>query len=183
MFLQSFDNLSATARRLLEEVDERYTRLVVPPPPGRELDALRSLMPGDLFSAPVQRPTDAACALAGLWLLFDDLDRGHSIVQDIDSPTGSFWHAIMHRREGDFSNSKYWYARCAGHDVLARLAIDAKSLMDRVGGGAFSGRAMVDLVAGVVNRPDDPAYAVAVELQKLEWRVLFDHCVRAAVDG
>jgi hypothetical protein len=35
----------------------------------------------------------------------------------------SFWHAIMHRREGDFWNSKYWYARCRNHPALTEFVV------------------------------------------------------------
>jgi len=58
---------------------------------------------------------------AGLWLAFDFLDESHKISQDIDSPDGSFWHGIMHRREPDPSNSKYWWRRVGSHPVLDRL--------------------------------------------------------------
>src|SRR5438309_64877 len=55
---------------------------------------------------------------AGLWLYVDDLDRCHSICQDLPDPTGAFWHGIMHRREGDFSNSHYWIRRAERHPLL-----------------------------------------------------------------
>ncbi len=60
-------------------------------------------------------------ALCGLWLLAGELDRSHSISQDIRSSDGSFWHGIMHRREGDFGNSKYWFRRVGSHPVLEQL--------------------------------------------------------------
>ena len=44
---------------------------------------------------------------SGLWLYVDELDRSHRISQQIPDATGSFWHGIMHRREGDFGNSHY----------------------------------------------------------------------------
>lgn len=56
-------------------------------------------------------PESLACVEAGLWLLADDLPTCHRICQDIPTPLGSAWHAIMHRREGDFSNSLYWWRR------------------------------------------------------------------------
>ncbi len=46
---------------------------------------------------------------SGLLLLNDDLHASHDISQSIKTPTGSFWHAIMHRREGDAGNSNYWW--------------------------------------------------------------------------
>src|SRR4029079_6033740 len=60
------------------------------------------------------RDMPRAC-LAGLWLVYDFLDESHRISQDIDTSTGSFWHGVMHRREGDFSNGKYWFRRVGSH--------------------------------------------------------------------
>lgn len=60
--------------------------------------------------------------LAGLWLLAGDLDRSHSFSQQDASAEGSFWHGIMHRREGDFSNAAYWFRRVGHHPVLDGLA-------------------------------------------------------------
>ena len=58
---------------------------------------------------------------AGLWLYFDFLDESHRSSQEIETPDGSFWHAIMHRREPDAENSKYWWRRVGKHPVLSRL--------------------------------------------------------------
>ena len=52
---------------------------------------------------------------AGLWLLHDFLDQSHTISQDLETKEGSFWHAIMHRREPDASNSKYWWRIVGAH--------------------------------------------------------------------
>src|SRR5690554_1595201 len=55
---------------------------------------------------------------AGLWLYIDELDRSHTISQRMHDATGSFWHGIMHRREGDFGNSHYWFRRTGDHPVM-----------------------------------------------------------------
>ena len=55
-----------------------------------------------------KRPVSRPGLVAGIWLYVDDLDRSHTISQSLDTVEGSLWHAIMHRRESDFSNSKYW---------------------------------------------------------------------------
>jgi len=44
---------------------------------------------------------------AGLWLYHNFLDEAHEIAQELHTPTGSYWHALMHRREPDFSNPMY----------------------------------------------------------------------------
>jgi hypothetical protein len=116
---------------------------------------------------------DAEAMLAGLWMWVDELDRSHTISQSLHSPTGSFWHAIMHRREGDFSNAKYWYARCRNHPAVAEVS--------RRAGKPWEPNAFVDAVERLHARGEnDPGYADAVRLQRIEWAALFDHCARAA---
>jgi hypothetical protein len=44
-------------------------------------------------------------ALAGKW------DQAHKIVQAIEDETAYWIHAVLHKIEGDESNSKYWYSR------------------------------------------------------------------------
>ena len=97
---------------------------------------------------------------AGLWLYVDDIDRSHQICQDIPNQMGSFWHAIVHRREGDFSNSKYWLRQAGGSPI------------------EMPGYAPVRLVDAVsVARGDDPAL---LDLQRREWQEMFRHCAEQA---
>ncbi len=100
----------------------------------------RGKIDSDLSAFLVAHPTldledtvsDDAIALcnAGLWLLAGDLDRSHTISQDLDSAEGSFWHGIMHRREGDFGNAKYWFRKVGEHEVFAQLGIDPCEFVD-----------------------------------------------------
>jgi hypothetical protein len=58
---------------------------------------------------------------AGLYLWNGSLDRSHTIAQDIETQTGSYWHGLMHRMEGDYSNAKYWFRLVGNHPVMASL--------------------------------------------------------------
>lgn len=70
---------------------------------------------------------------AALWLYADDLERSHSISQSLDDATGAYWHGIMHRREGDFSNGHYWMRRAARHPLLqTRPDLDPDAFIDQV---------------------------------------------------
>jgi hypothetical protein len=108
-----------------------------------------------------------AC-LSGLWLLAGDLDRSHTISQDINDPEGSFWHGIMHRREADFGNSKYWFRRVGTHPVFQQIAELTPTYDDPFG--------FVDACSLV--KDDDPdSYASCQQVQWLEWQALMAHCI------
>ncbi|HEX3725872.1 MAG TPA: hypothetical protein VHV08_06500, partial [Pirellulales bacterium] len=70
----------------------------------------------------------AMCCLAGLWLRHDFLDESHAISQEIETSGGSYWHGIMHRREGDFANSQYWFRRVGHHPIFPDLCSAASQL-------------------------------------------------------
>jgi hypothetical protein len=171
------DLLSPLAHEIIKAA--KYDKLVVTggePAGSREL--LERVTPEQLLSGAMKSRRHGDAMLAGLWLWHDCLDQSHAISQRDDSADGSYWHAIMHRREGDFSNSKYWLARCRSHPSAAAIG---KSLPALRGLDAWDPFAFVDLVEAVHNRPDDPRRQTIVAIQQLEWRILFDHCAEAAM--
>jgi hypothetical protein len=155
--------------------DAAYRRLVVRGDGNADAKRLLSnLAPAQLFRAAPRDADEAAAVLSALWLWHDWLDESHTISQGIGSATGSFWHAIMHRREGDFSNSKYWYAKCRNHLALGEIAKAAP-------GGRFDPFAFVDAAERAEDRGGADESAIA--LQRLEWQTLFNATVRAAAGG
>lgn len=98
---------------------------------------------------------------SGLWLYVDELDLSHDISQTMKDATGSYWHGIMHRREGDFSNSHYWFAQTGNHPAMAAL-------------DGYDGHGLVDEVAAA--RPANPPDVV--RRQREEWANLFAWCAR-----
>lgn len=173
--------------------DSAYGKLVITgPAPAAAHQALDGVTAQQLLQRPITNPDDGQAALAGLWLWHGALHESHEISQNLASPTASFWHAIMHRLEGDFSNAKYWYARCVSHHVIRQMG----AVVSEVVGGSISDPLVahavhegwnpdgfVDLVQAVHNKPGDPRFDLAVKLQRLEWEGLFDYCVREAIDG
>lgn len=115
----------------------------------------------------------AACCISGVWLLHDFLDESHSLSQKIDTTSGSYWHGIMHRREGDFSNAKYWFRHVGRHLVFELLADNLQST-------SFDPFAFVDECQAAV-RGKSNAPAPCLDIQQLEWELLFDYCYRAAI--
>ncbi len=122
----------------------------------------------------------AACCISGIWLLHDYLDESHTISQGIDTTSGSFWHAIMHRREGDFWNSKYWFRRVGEHPAFAMIMSRAKQAAD-FPPRAWDPFAFVDRCkAALAGKPSDRD--ACLELQQIEWESLFDYCYYAAIN-
>jgi hypothetical protein len=109
--------------------------------PGQPIAALVGRLEGDLCKEiftgkPIKDRSMAQATLAGLYLLADDLDRSHEISQSIHTSTGSYWHGIMHRREPDYGNAKYWFHRVGRHqvyDAVAEAARDELAGMTRAG--------------------------------------------------
>jgi len=163
--------------------------------PGRENDEALPMLEAlsqDSFQDGVADRQMAQCCISGLWLLHDYLDRSHTISQDIDSAAGSYWHAIMHRREPDYSNSKYWFRRVGDHPAFATLAAVVESIPSTdaaiaefglLKNGDWDAFAFVDACQSVAKWPDAGKTRVLQEIAQAEWRILFDYCYNRAVDG
>jgi hypothetical protein len=108
-------------------------------------------------------------ARAGLWLLHDFFDESHAISQDLNTPDGSYWHAILHRREPDAFNAKYWFRRVGNHPILTNL----KKQAAEIGYRYSTPEAFVDFCQQASGTKDE---SLAIDVQMLEWRLLFDHC-------
>jgi hypothetical protein len=157
--------------------------------PG-ERAALASLSVEELVAPRQLRSREMALAcLAGLWLRYDFLDESHRISQDIENPTGSFWHGILHRREGDFSNAKYWFRRVGQHAVYEPLAAAARDLarQSQVPAAAplletpdWDPLGFVDLCQQALDGPP-PLRQLCRQVQQREWELLFDYCYREAI--
>ena len=47
----------------------------------------------------------------GLFYALDALSDAHAIFQAVHEDEASYWHGMMHRREADFDNARYWFRR------------------------------------------------------------------------
>ena len=176
----------------MKSTDEQYGPIVgeilagLSPAPldgGEVLDdrcqQLAAVSDADLFIGhSIANPTMADACRSGLLLRLNDLDGSHEISQQIHSSTGSFWHGIMHRREGDFGNSKYWFRRVGDHEVYSELADAAQAI--GATSDAWDPFAFVDFVEGI-ERGDEDNRALAEKIQQREWQLLFDYCWQRAV--
>ena len=170
-----------------------------PGKPNRDAEqVLRGLTAKCLFAG--RRIADhgmARACLAGLWLYHDFLDESHAISQELHTPTGSFWHGIMQRREEDYENAKYWFRRVGRHPVFGPLRDAAsqaakeasnESRLDPQAGflatqSEWDPFRFVDLCAAALKGAGAAKPSLASlcrQVQSREWELLFDHCYRSA---
>lgn len=58
---------------------------------------------------------------AATLLYHDHHDDAHDLVQDLACQEGVLIHAILHRREPDYWNAKYWFRRISDHPIYRCL--------------------------------------------------------------
>ena len=125
-------------------------------------------------------------AIAGLYLYFSCADQAHEIAQSIATPDGSYWHAIVHRQEPDASNARYWFARTGKHPVFGPLIEQAREIAATHDGQSWvpsktwDPGAFIDLCETAAHQPGSKLEQIALEIQRAEWRLLFDYCARSA---
>lgn len=131
-----------------------------------------------------------ACCMAGLWLWNGFLDRSHQISQEINTPEGSWWHGIMHRREPDPGNAAYWFRRVGNHPLFKSLAHSmqqltaGRSLPKSAGWLATADHwdpfRFIDLCESTRRSTDINLQTCVREAAAVEWYELFDYCRQLA---
>ena len=117
---------------------------------------------------------------AGLLYAYDAIDESHRIVQEIESNLSSYWHGMIHRREGDFENSRYWYRRTGNLGLFPEMhsrAAAVSSLMGRQMDWdpyVLVGQCEQARFGGDVDQKE------LIALQRIEFDVMFDHLWRDA---
>ncbi len=143
--------------------------------PGKIRDASDETISGG------QEITDAkmfALVRGALLSGVDALDDAHRVFQDDHTDLGSYWHGVMHRREGDFENARYWFRRAGRLPICDRMhAVGAQvspSMAKQLSWDAT-------LLTGMCEQAkfgDTDAIPECVRLQRIEFEELLAYCWR-----
>lgn len=80
-------------------------------------------------------PAGLSAALACLWWdAKGDWNRAHALAQEDPGKDGSAVHAYLHRKEGDLSNARYWYARAGRPAAKGALEAEWQALVRELAG-------------------------------------------------
>jgi hypothetical protein len=184
---RSLESYSPAIAQLL--VEKEPSPLGPGQPDSRARAALQALRVETAFDPDAVRdPAMAAACLAGLWLRHNFLDESHRLSQNIATPTGSYWHGLMHRREPDFANAAYWFRQIGQHPVFpaVREAAAALAAANLDPASHFLAEQGVWDPFGFINLCErcldsgSPLEALCRQVQQREWEILFDFCYQAA---
>ena len=161
--------------------------LPVPVNPPRGDDEIYSLVSGTDWRQALQLGSDRLVRAGALWL-YGFLDEAHRLTQQDSSSEGAYWHALVHRSEGDFNNALYWFHRAGAHPVQARLKTRVREAMKGwsregwqtlVEGPRWEPARLVELckrsARGELAQP-----AVLREVARIEYNLLMEHVLAQA---
>lgn len=165
---------------------------LAPPNPGTDRERLKDHLDGlEVPGSNSALRADLAALRAGLYQLHDELDASHEQSQSAEGEgtdgSADYWHGIMHRREPDYSNAKYWFRRVGEHPAFIPLADDAADLLaaDPAGqelsgqlirGGKWDPIAMIDACEQAAAAPGSDEERLLKQIQYREMLLLLRHC-------
>ncbi len=143
------------------------------------LERLQTSDPVELFPG---HPEPAA-PMAGLWLYFSCFEEAHALASVCKSREGELWHALVHRQEPDSGNAAYWFRQAGKHPVFSKLAHAAVEILRRIPEAEFrvghwDPFAFIAFCDRARLQPGSNQELAAMEIQRAEWQLLFDHSAR-----
>jgi hypothetical protein len=128
---------------------------------------------------PDAQPFSRSAAL--LW--HDHLDASHTVSQNIESREGSWLHGIMHRREPDYGNAKYWFRRVGRHEAYSMVAESVAAILQKDGpqltglikNGEWMPLAFIDECERAEQGNDAALASTLQKIQAAEFDVLVEH--------
>lgn len=159
---------------------------LAPADPGRRSGWLSDLLTEIDQPREVGSASDWTAVVAGILQMHDFLELSHQYSQSIEgrgrNRAGDYWHGIMHRREPDASNAKYWFRRVGHHPVQDRLTEPARELLQaasidgqwlqRICGQGWSPFDFIDFCESARRQAEPDLTRVAEQIQWIEMLLL-----------
>jgi len=139
-------------------------------------------------------------ALQAAFLIYNDsLSKGHDVLQDPiiydRNETGDYWHALMHRKEGDYNNAKHWFPsthpiheelNSRVKEYLQTQSVQNEELKDSLATlseqSAWNPSFFVNIVEKYVKKGlDEETSTILNNIQRIELELLLDYTCEKAL--
>lgn len=183
---------SSSGALIYEQIESQFSELDLVRrkiTPSNLTSEIQSMPVDKLLGGSIKSKPMAEAVKAGLCVALDAWEEAHSIAQDLDTAEGSYWHGIVHRREPDGGNAKYWYRRVGEHPVLFQLgsdetrkALSSTTAFDQITeSGSWEPFIFIDLCLVCENgqRPELKTELLALQIKEIQ--LLLGHCVKSTI--
>jgi len=117
----------------------------------------------------ISKQSISLLAKAALYLWNDCIEGAHKIAQENPGKTGDLIHATLHRRQGDYWNSKYWYSNVGSHPIYKELKKEFEE---------WEPKAFVDWVEAVEAGKKAKTRDWLEKVQAKELELLAEYCLK-----
>jgi len=130
----------------------------------------------------IGKPAMFTLVRGGLFYALDAIDEAHKIFQDSPGDLGSYWHGMMHRREGDFDNARYWFRRAGVLPFFGAMHHAASQISPVMARQSNWDPYLFTGECEQARHGETESLKELAGLQRVEFEVLFDYCWRKAFD-
>lgn len=142
-----------------------------------------------LFGGTIVNSDMGQSARAGLILAAGGWDEAHRIVQALDIPEAQYWHGIVHRREPDSSNAKYWFRQLKHHVIMDQLSkfatqnfgSEVQAVQQLTETGRWDPFKFIDLCMACHKGSQKGLLPVLLGIQLMEFTSLLNYCRHLAL--
>ena len=123
----------------------------------------------------------AALVRAGLFYYHNALDDSHKEAQKLEDNTAAYWHGMVHRREGDFDNARYWMRRAGEQPVFQEMQGRASDGAPNMGRQSNWDPFLFITLCEQFKYGETDYKKEISHLQRVEFDVMFDYAWRQCV--